>query len=67
MLIRGNVALVLPSIDACNTQPYDHHAELDSRLNDEVQRLVNIVASVQSTLDRPKQLYISAKEFVHVV
>jgi hypothetical protein len=34
MLIRGSWALVLPSIDALNTQPYDHYAELDSRLND---------------------------------
>jgi hypothetical protein len=57
MLIRGNAALVLPSIDV----------ELDSRLNDEVQRFFNIVASAQSTLDRPKQLHICAKEFVPVV
>jgi hypothetical protein len=67
MLIRGSAALVLPSIDAWNTQPYDHNVELDSRLNDEVQRLVNIVASAQSTLERSRQLHICAKEFVHVV
>jgi len=66
MLIRGNAALV-PSIDASNNQPCDHYAELNPRLKDEVQRFVNRVASAQSTLDRPKQLHVCVKEFVHVV